>query len=54
MRLVLLWICNKLFKPFRAFRIESNKKLQVLENILLYKYYEYEIIKKNRSTGGSK
>lgn len=49
MNIVLLWICNIMFKPYRAFRIELSKKLELFENKLLYKYYKYEIIKKNRS-----
>lgn len=46
-----LWICNKIFKPFRSFRIELNQKLQKLENVILLRYYKYEILKVNKTRG---
>lgn len=44
--MIIFWLCSKLFKPFREFRIELNKKLEKIEAYLLYRYVKYEIIRK--------
>ena len=47
MSTVTSWFWKKLFKGVREFRIEFNSLLLKFENILLCKYYKYEIIRKN-------
>jgi len=51
MNKLIWWFFKTCFKFIREFRIESNNKLLKIENILLYKYFRYEIIRKH--TGGN-
>lgn len=47
--MIILWICDKTFKPFRGFRIELNNFLKNIEIYLLTKRHKYSLIKKGHN-----